>query len=159
MIVEKNLGEEVFVLDKAGVVAATTGQDYFIAPFNGFISGIYASVGLMGTDGTGSPTQDVLVDLMKNGTTIFSGATKINFTHALMVGTANTPLSASGYAALTTDPPVVSKGDKIRLDVTQILNGTSPTQPSDLSVYVVIRKKLGMSAPAACLKGSIDPNN
>jgi hypothetical protein len=159
MIVEKNLGEELFILDKAGVVAATTGQDYFIAPFNGFISGIFASVGLMGTDGTGSPTQDVLVDIMKNGTTIFSGATKINFTHAGQVGTANTPSLASGYAAMTVDPPAVNKGDKIRLDVTQILNGTSPTQPSDLSVYVVLKKKLGTSAPAVCLKGSIDPNN
>jgi hypothetical protein len=159
VIKEKNLADEMFLLKKAGVVAATTGQDYFLAPFNGFITAIVAGFGLMGTDGTGSPTQDLIADIMKNGTTIFSGAGKISWAHAGQLGTANTPSLATSYAAMTTDPPAVSKGDKIRLDVTQILNGTSPTQPSDIYVYVVLSKKLGESAPSACLRGSIDPNN
>lgn len=159
MIKIKNTSEFLFKLSKAGVFAATTGQDYFIAPFNAKIKAIYAVFGLMGTDGTGSPTQDLQVDIMKNGTTIFSGATKISWAHAGQLGTANTPSPASAYAALTTNPPSVSKGDKIRLDGIQILNGTSPTQPSDIMVYVTLERTRGQSPTSSTLTGQVDEND
>lgn len=147
------------MLRKAGSAAVAADIDNFNAPFNGFISSVFCSFGRMGTDGTGAPTQDVLVDILKNGTTIFSGATKINFTHAGQLGTANTPTLASAYAALTANPTAVTKGDKISISITQILNGTAPVQPLDLTVHIVLAKKLGQSQPAAMLGGSVDVNN
>lgn len=159
MIKERNMGEELFVLRKSGSAAAANDIDFFCAPFNGFISAVYAVFGVMGTDGTGAPTQDVIADVKKNGTSIFSGAGKINWTHAAQVGTANTPTNASTYGALSANPTVVAKGDFLRLDITQILNGTSPTQPTDLTVHIVLSKKVAQSQPAAQLGGQIDVNN
>ena len=158
MIRVRNLGEERIELQKAGAAAVANDIDNFIVPYNGFIKAIYAVFGVMGTDGTGAPTQDVIADLKKNGTSIFSGATKINWAHAGQVGTANTSTSASSYGALTTNPTAVKKGDFLRLDITQILNGTSPTQPTDLVVHVVISR--GPSSPvAAMLTGQVDEND
>lgn len=158
MINQRNKGEEVILLRKPGAAAVANAIDGFVMPFNGVIKAIFASFGVMGTDGTGSPTQDVIADIKKNGTSIFSGAAKLNWAHAGQVGTANTPTTPS-YGALTTNPPSVNKGDFLRLDITQILNGTSPVQPTDLTVHVVIRKKLGASAPSAMLTGQVDENN
>lgn len=159
MIKIKNTSEFLLLLDKSGVAGLGTSQDYFIAPFAGKIKAIYAVFGLMGTDGTGSPTQDVIVDIMKNGTTIFSGAGKLSWAHAGQLGTANTPTPATSYAALTTNPPSVAKGDKIRVDTTQLLNGTGPTQPSDLMVYITLERSRGQSPTSATLTGQIDEND
>jgi hypothetical protein len=154
MIQVRNLAEERIELQKAGAAAVANDIDNFIVPYNGYIKAIYAVFGVMGTDGTGSPTQDVIVDLKKNGTSIFSGATKLNFSHALQVGTANTSIAADNYGAMTANPTKVSKGDFIRMDITQILNGTSPTQPTDLICHVVFTRGYA-SAPPAMLVGKV----
>ena len=151
MIRMKNTEEYPIVLKKAGVFAATTGQDFYTVPAAGYIKAVVASFGLMGTDGTGSPTQDVQVDVKVNGTSIFaSAATSILFAHAGQAGTANAPSVATSVGVPSTNPTPVAKGDKIRLDGLQILNGTSPTQPSDLCVTLVLTRGNG-SAPEGML--------
>src|SRR5581483_2081640 len=125
MIKMRNEAEHLIVLRKAGAAAVANDIDQVSVPYDGYLKAVYAVFGVMGTDGTGSPTQDVIADLKKNGTSIFSGAGKLNWTHANQLGTANTPSPADSYGALTTNPPALKKGDFIRLDITQILNGTS----------------------------------
>lgn len=129
-------------------------SDIFLAPAAGFLKAIVASLGQMGTDGTGAPTQDFIVDVLKNGTSIFSGSTKINFSHALQVGTANTPISADNYGALSSTPVAIKKGDKIQVKITQVLNGTSPVQGQDLGVTIVLARGNGW-APEATLLGQL----
>lgn len=158
MIKVRNLGEERIELQKAGAAAVANDIDNFIVPYAGVIKAVYAVFGVMGTDGTGAPTQDVIADIKKNGTSIFSGATKINWSHAKMLGTANTSIGADNYGALSTNPTPVKKGDFLRLDITQILNGTSPTQPTDLIVHVVISRGPS-SAAAGMLTGQVDEND
>lgn len=154
MIKTKNKADLEFLLKKAGSASATNDVDNFVVPCDGVISAVYAAYGVMGTDGTGG-SQDVRVDIKKNGTSIFTGATTvIAFAHAAQVGTANTGIAASSYGTLTTNPTKVTKGDKLQLDVTQILNGAGPTQPTDLSVVIVIRRKYQSSSPM--LGGQID---
>lgn len=157
MIKVRNLGEERIELQKSGAAAVANNIDNFIVPYSGFIKAIYATFGVMGTDGTGAPTQDVIADIKKNGTSIFSGATKINFSHALQVGTANTSVTADSYGAFTANPTLVTKGDFLRLDITQILNGTTPTQPTDFIVHVVLAR--GPQSKTATLTGKVDEND
>ena len=151
MIRMKNTEEYPIVLKKAGTFAATTGQDFYTVPAAGYIKAVVASFGLAGTDGTGSPTQDVQVDIKVNGTSIFgSAATSILWAHAGQAGGANTPSVASSVGVPAVNPTPVAKGDKIRLDGLQILNGTSPTQPSDLCDTLVLTRGMG-SAPEGML--------
>jgi hypothetical protein len=156
MIKIKNESELLVPIQKFGAAAAAAlpGFAEISAPATGFIKAVYATFGLMGTDGTGSPTQDVIVDVAKNGTSIFSGATKINFTHTKMVGTANTHIDADNYGALSANPVPVTKGDRINVAITQVLNGTSPTQPLDLTVWIVFARGYGW-APESTLTGQI----
>lgn len=148
MIAIKNLGEYYVVLKKAGAATAANKLDSFTVPANGYIKAISAAYGVMGTDGTGSPTQDIQIDVKKNGTSVFvSAATSIIFTHALQVGTANTPYRADSVGALTTNPTAVNAGDMLQIDSLQILNGTSPTQPTDLCVWIVLTRGY-QSAPS-----------
>jgi len=140
MIRLKNVAEYVLTLKKTGAAAVANDVDETIVPAAGFLKAVVAGFSLIGTDGTGAPTQDVIVDIKKNGTSIFSGATKINFTHAKQVGGANTPVLADNYGALSTNPVPVAKGDRIQIDITQILNGTAPTQPQNLHVHLAFTK-------------------
>jgi hypothetical protein len=159
MIKVKNLSEIIIPLKKSGSAAVANNIDNFTSPVTGRIKAIFATFGVMGTDGTGAPTQDVIADIKKNGTSIFSGAGKINWAHAGQLGTANTPTQASAYGALTTNPTLVNKGDFLRLDITQILNGTAPTQPTDLTVFVVIERSRGASPVSAMLGGQVSEND
>lgn len=154
MIKLKNKAEHLLVLKKSGAASVANNLDNLVSPVNGFIKAIYAAYGVMGTDGTGAPTQDLILDLKKNGTSIFSGATKVNFTHAKELGTANTGIAADNFGALSVNPTAVSKGDFLRLDCTQILNGTNPVQPTDLTVVVVL-SRFPASPPEATLTGQI----
>lgn len=134
-----------------GVVESIT------APFAGTISGYTASLGVMGTDGTGAPTQDVRVDIKINGTSIFaSAANSIVWAHAGQVGTANTPSLPSSNGTLTTNPPSFNKGDDITLEILQILNGTSPTQPKDLCAWLSLSPKVQATKPT--FQGSLSEN-
>lgn len=155
MIKIKNVAEYTENLRAVGAAAQTTGdKDSFIAPAAGYIKAIVVAAGVMGTDGTGAPTQDYIADVKKNGTSIFSGATKFNFSHAKEVGTANTPILPDNIGALSSTPVAVAKGDRITLNVAQILNGTSPVQPQDLNAWIVFTRGNGWS-PEATLLGQL----
>jgi hypothetical protein len=154
MIKAKNLGEFIVNVGpaittigtpKAAAVGVT---DSFTAPFAGNISAIQAAFGQMGTDGTGSPTQDLQVDIKINGTSIFaSAATSIVWAHAGQVGTTHTPSLPTSYGTPSTNPPTFNKGDLIEVDILQILNGTSAAQPTDLSVWLSLAPGLESSRP------------
>ncbi|HEY6766640.1 MAG TPA: hypothetical protein VI386_17915 [Candidatus Sulfotelmatobacter sp.] len=145
MIRNGNMGEFVACLRPATTVGthktvgATGIVDQISAPFAGTLSRFAACLGAMGTDGTGSPTQDIQVDIKINGTSIFtSAATSILWAHAGQVGTANTPSLPTTNGTLTTNPPTFNAGDLISLEVLQILNGTSPVPPTDLSCWLAL---------------------
>jgi hypothetical protein len=142
MIRQKNLADTVLVL-KSTLNTAVTAIAFDVAsvPFDGFISAISASIGTQGTDGTGAPTQDLKVDIKKNGTSIFAGAALIGWLHARFAGTANTPLTADSYGALAATPLAVKEGDLLALSVAQLVNGTNPVQPQNITVRIVISKK------------------
>lgn len=103
--------------------------------------------GVVGVDGTGSPTTNVIVDILKNGTSIFT-TTKINFAHA-------TPaVTPSSYGDLVTLAPVTfAAGDVLSIDITTIYNGTSPTQPINLTVGLLLARA-NAPLPALTVTGS-----
>lgn len=151
MIQIKNLGEYYVILKKVGATAVANKVDFITVPAPGYIKAITAAYGVMGTDGTGSPTQDIQVDVKKNGTSIFaSAATAVVWLHAGQLGTANTPIIPDTVGAPSTNPTAVAKGDLLQIDVLQILNGTSPTQPLDLCVTIVLTR--GYAAPSGMLQ-------
>lgn len=143
MIRTRNTGEFILPMGPAittagtKVTAAAGVVDTYTAPFAGSISAFTAAFGVMGTDGTGSPTQDLQVDIQINGTSIFTAAANaIVWAHATQLGTANTPTQPTSYGTLTTNPPTFNRGDEIEIVILQLLNGTSPTQPKDLTVWL-----------------------
>ena len=145
MIRNRNTGE--FTLQMGPVITtqgtrstfAVTGNgvmETITAPFAGTISAIVAAFGQMGTDGTGSPTQDLRVDVQINGTTVFAANTNpIVWAHAGQTGAA-TGSPATSYGPLASNPPSFNQGDEISINALQVLNGTSPTQPKDLCVWL-----------------------
>lgn len=160
MIRNKNMGEFVIQMGPSIATQGTripfvaTGDgtiETITAPFAGTISSFTAAFSVMGTDGTGSPTQDLQVDIQINGTSIFtSAANSIVWAHAGQLGTAHTPSLPTSYGVLTTNPPTFNQGDEISINGLQILNGTSPTQPKDLCVWLSL-------APAA--QALVKPTN
>ena len=157
----KNTAEYDEQFFKGGAAAAANDLFGFTAPAAGYIKAIIAAFGIMGTDGTGAPTQDVRVDIKKNGTSIFPNASSpyIAWAHAGQVGTANTPSAPTTYNGQVSAPGVgmapvaVAKNDYIQMDILQILNGTSPTQPKDLSVMLVFSRGQ-LWAPETTLLGT-----
>jgi hypothetical protein len=105
MIRKKNLSHEVFTLKTLGSVTAATNKDGFIVPFDGFISNLY---GLCSTI-TGNTNS--ILDINKNGTTIFGAAVKCTFT---------TGSVTASFSALTSNPTSVSAGDLITLDADSV---------------------------------------
>lgn len=152
MIRNKSIGEMTFELKAAGSAATSNYSDYCIAPFDGYITAIYATFGRAGAP-YANTTADVRVDIQKQGTSIFAGATtSIIFAQATIATLYRTPT----YNAPLVDPTPVNKGDKIGTLVTQILDGTAPTQPLDLSVFIVFSKSLGQSQKGKTLLGKVD---
>lgn len=161
MIRNRNMGEFVLQMGPSIVTIGTKPTltagvvESVCAPFAGTLSAFTASFGLIGTDGTGAPTQDIQVDIKINGTSIFtSAANSIVWAHAGQVGGANTPSLPTTNGVLTTNPPTFAKGDDITLEITQLLNGTSPTQPKDLCAWVSLAPQVEQS-PKPTLQGSL----
>lgn len=98
----KNLHNKILELKVNGTLSATTNLNSVMVPFYGFISNIVAT---FSSHGTGA---NPILDVNKNGTTVFSAATKI---------TGNTGSSTFGYSDLSSDHFGVSPGDIISLDV------------------------------------------
>lgn len=131
-----NQDEFLVKLVALGTQSTGTNKDIFIAPFDGYIVGIVGLLGAAGT--TGTQISDVLIE----GTTIFSGATRINFASGSRTAT---------YGTLSTVPPLFSYGDVLRLDVTQI----HTTAASNLQVLLAIRRRTGGQRPAAVSFGRL----
>jgi hypothetical protein len=112
------IGQSIVPYNRAGTLAVTTGQTRFRLPFDATIVGVSAAVG---TAPTGS---SIIIDVNKNGTTIFTTQ-------------GNRPAIAvsSHEAAEVTNMDItsLSTGDYITIDIDQIGSGTPG---SDLSVFV-----------------------
>ena len=148
MIHLKNEAEVLLVLSDLGAAAAAIDQSADIVPFDGVITAVLAQEGVVGVDGTGAPTQDVLYDVNKNNTTLI--ATKLTWTHTAL------GVAPSSYGSFVGVAPIaVSKGDVISLDCDQILNGTTPTQPKNLVVTLKITRSRA-PRPANIITGSLE---
>ena len=150
MIQAKNHGEyESFYCSVPGsaavVTAAGVGRDSFLLPFSGYLRAYWAEFVVNGVDGTGAPTQNVVVDILQNNVSIFTSgvANKIQWTHTSIARQADTD------GVMVTDPLPVTAGDQFEIQILQILNGTTPTQPISLNVGFLFRRR--MSPPAAHL--------
>lgn len=129
------------------VAGTGVGGDNFLVPFSGFLRAYWASFAVGGTDGTGAPTQNIVVDILQNGTSIFTAGNgnKINWSHALQTGVAVRLPDIDGVFA-GAEPLQVTAGDQFSVRILQILNGTTPTQPIDLNVGFLFTRR--MSPPA-----------
>lgn len=150
MITLSRMKDYVLQLAAKGALTAADNLDAKQIPINGFIVAVNVQCGVIGVDGTGSPTQDITVDIKKNGTSIV-GATKITFTHATL------GVKPSSYGTLVGLAPVaVAVGDVITLQGVQILNGTTPTQPLNLTATLRISRAIN-GLPGAILTGVLSP--
>ena len=120
-IAVRNLDEAWVTFFVPGTQTASNVKAMEIVPFDGFITNVHAELVTAGVTGS------QVVDLNKNGTTIFAAAAKITFTAAAAV---------NAYSALTSR--AVSKGDKISLDVDSIHSGTAAV---GLLVHMQISKR------------------
>lgn len=109
---------ELFKLESAGALTVGTGKDRVVVPFNAEIVSVSAVVG---TAPTGA---DLILDVLKNGTSIFTTP-------------ANRPTVTAGSTQTTTFPRPdvfsVSRGDVLALSVVQV---GSTVAGSDLDVVV-----------------------
>ena len=132
--------EEILVqLDNPKLQAADLNVAQFVVPFACRLKGVLAKLTVAGTTGS------MIVDVNKNGTTIFSAAPKITF-----ATTAQEPT----YAALTTDPTTFVKNDVISVDVDSVHS----TPGEGLSLLVVLQRGKASSAAATTL-GGVGPEN
>jgi hypothetical protein len=150
MISLKELKDDILTLSAKGALTAADNLDAQPITLDGFITAVLVQCGVVGVDGTGSPTQDVRIDIKQNGTSIV-GATKITFTHTALAVTPNSYGTLVGLA-----PIAVSKGDVLSLQCTQILNGTSPTQPLNLCASLRIQRARGGGIPSAIITGALE---
>lgn len=126
MIRIKNLQEVEEAVFVGGAQAVANDVASIIAPFNGIIAALFFRVSTAGVTGTQN------TDVKINGTTIFnSSASAIQF--------ANGSTSPTYGALKATNPPVVNKGDIVRLDTTAV--HTTPAR--GLTGYVVFRRQRG----------------
>lgn len=124
-IQQRNRDEQIIAFRIPGNQAAGTYKNWDFAEFDGVIANIYAEVRTAGVTGS------MVVDVNKNGTTVFSDGTKITFTSAA---------SVNAYSAVADATRQVAKGDKISVDVDSV----HTTPAVDLTVYVVLtRRNLG----------------
>lgn len=121
-VVVHDQNEHMFNISVAGVQTVANDLAVVTMPWPGVIRGILAR---LDTAGTVSGTQ--ITDIKKNGTSIFSGATKLNFAAASKSPT---------YGAFTTNPTVVAAGDTLTLHTTAV-NGTPG---KNLSVLITVRR-------------------
>jgi imidazoleglycerol phosphate synthase glutamine amidotransferase subunit HisH len=98
----KNLQSYILELRIARTLSATTDADSVMVPFAGYISNAVAKLATQGT------AANPIIDVNKNGTTIFGAATKV---------TGNTVSSTFGYSDLSSDHLNLAAGDIISIDV------------------------------------------
>lgn len=126
----EDLADEVLQFASLGSLAAGVNKALATVPFTGYLSHVKAKVETAGTK-PGDATTNVVLDLNKNGTSLFGG------TFCSFNGSSTSP---SSYDAAVTGEIAVAAGDQLRLDIDTIFNGTSPVQPTNLTVAVVVKR-------------------
>ena len=119
MIRLKNRNEFLIVASNRAGAAATGAYFAFKAPFAFDLAAIDAKVRVAGTTGTQN------TDIQKNGTSIFSGAVKVDFASGA---------TAATYGALTASPTQFAKGDVLTVNITAI--HTTPATDTCLSLTI-----------------------
>ncbi len=131
MIKVRNQSEFIVHLENPALQAADDNVAVFLVPFALRLKAIYAKVVAAGTTGS------MIVDLSKNGTTIFANAPKLTW--------ATTDVDPS-YDTLAADPTTFAKGDMISMDVDSV--HTTPAE--GLVVELVLeRTKTGPASVVA----------
>ena len=123
MIQAKNMGYQDIVLRNPDTQATLVAADYDFAQFDGFIENIWAVLDAAGT------TNSQVVEVEKNGTTIFTGSTLITFT---------TLVSPNAYDPVSAANRLVTKGDKFSIDVDSVHSGTAA---KGLAVHIRLSPK------------------
>ena len=117
----KNLQHKVYEFVCRGNATAANNKDSHVVQFPGYISNC------LGVCKDGGASTASVVDINKNGTTIFGGATKVSFSAAA-------PAVVS-YATLTANPTPVAAGDVLSMDV-----DSCSTTASNLTVLVTVTR-------------------
>lgn len=121
-IVVHDQNEVILELSVPGTQTIADNLDVKVIPFNGWVRAVLARLDTAGV--TGSQTTDILL----NGSSMVGSGTLMSFADGSRVPTYTTP---------STNPPVVVKGDTLRLNTTAIHSGTAA---KSLSVLVTIRR-------------------
>lgn len=111
-----------------GTLTAASVGGIWVAPGPLLIKGILARLG------TAGGTQATIVDVLKNGVTIFASG-KINFA---------TSSTTPTYGPLTVNPTLLAKGDILKVTVTQV--GSAPA-PADLALAILFSRTHGGRMP------------
>jgi hypothetical protein len=109
MIDVRKQSDFILHLDAPGTQTAATNKAFKILPFACELIGIVSRLGTAGTTGS------QVVDLNKNGTTIFSKAAKITF-----ATTVATPTAFASDETAITAPVQFAEGDNVSFDVDSI---------------------------------------
>jgi hypothetical protein len=126
-----------------GVVGTLTGSSVggiWVATGPLLIKGILARLGTAGA------TQATIVDVLKNGTTIFASG-KVNF-----AASSATPT----YGPLTVNPTLLAKGDILKVIVTQV--GSAPA-PVDLALAILFVRAHGGRLPGQMITDGFGLDN
>lgn len=133
----RNIGEFTFNVSVLGTVA-TGLKSGLLIPFSCQLKAIYAKSRVAGTTGTQT------VDVLKNGTTIFSGAVLIN---EATTATANT------YGPLTVNPTTFVKGDQVTINVATV----NTTPATDWVCILTFQRQKGTGLVATMLGDTVGP--
>jgi hypothetical protein len=126
-IVLHDENEYVMELSVAGSQSVAADLEVMVVPFPGTIRGIFARLDVAPT-GAGTQVTDIkITNAAGSQTSIFSGATKLNWAVTSRIPT---------YGALTTNPTVVAKGDTLSLHTTT----AGATAGKNLAVQITIRR-------------------
>jgi hypothetical protein len=122
MIRIKNTSQYILNLRSPGTATAATNKDCVSVPFPCKILNLYATCSSGGTGSTSS-----IVDIHKNGTTIFATSVKITIT----------PITgAVAYSTFTSQPTELAAGDILSMDIDQI-----STTLSNVMVQLLLSKE------------------
>jgi hypothetical protein len=134
MIGMKETGEFPILNGVSGNLTTSSVSGPYLNPFGD----VLALKGVIARLGTAGGTQATIVDILKNGTTIFASG-KINFA---------TSSTTPTYGPLTTNPTTFAKGDELKVTVTQVGSGAAP---ADLAFGLLFCKPAGTKYPAAMI--------
>jgi|HubBroStandDraft_2_1064218.scaffolds.fasta_scaffold377099_2 hypothetical protein len=132
MIGIKETGELPIEFGVSGTITTSSAADPYVVP----LTDVLGLKGIIVRLGTPGGTQATIVDVLKNGSTIFSSG-KVS-----LAATTGTPT----YGVFTSAVPTFTKGDVIKITVTQVGSGPAP---ADLAVSLLLVKPSATKYPAA----------